>query len=821
MWIAVDYEEIPAHSGEASARFRNLAHKALIHSSDLATPLAVAFVFYARIPPEPGMIPSLVTAKPDQRQLSAGQSAFGRSMFLALALVALLYAFLAGLRTVQDFDLGWQMATARWAIQHHHVPSTDVLSYTMQGQPWIYPIGGEIVFYLAFLLGGFGLISWMGAAACAGTVALLLRRGSAAGAGIAILAVPLIAARTTPRADMFTVVLFAAFLSLLWQNYQSGGARLWLLPLLMVAWVNFHDGFVAGLGLVVAYAGAELLETVLGAERRRAALGRLRRAAPWLVGTALATLINPWGWGIYHALMVQERANATQRLWINEWAPVPVNWATLSGALYLRQTSGTIYLLLAIAVIAAGLALLRRHWTAALLLLGAMYPAVHAVRMGAVFACVAVVVGGPEISAALAGLARWIRPFRLRWWLAGAAALGLTALAGLRSFDLVTNRHYMATNDEAVFGAGLCSWFPQGAADFIARQKLPGEVLNTYAAGGYLAWRLGQERRVYIDGRDTLYGPPRLARYSELTFTSPDSLAWQQEAARYNINTVILALARYDGLPPALLRNLCNSTLWRPVYLDERSAVFVRQSPQNEKLIQRFPVNCATAPVPATPAGKGRAAAFNTWANAAMTLAALRRNTEALAAYQKAFAIFPRSAYLQRNYADLLFAMERLGDAEQEYRAAIRLEPSFDTWGALARSYMQRGRLPAAAEAMEHQAQFSSRPFLTLADLGYVYLNLHEPEKALRAFDEAARTTPAALLAADHGYFECKVAQGRSAAWNALGNLDKATAYQEEATRLQPNAPQPWQRLATLYEVEGRDADASRARRRAAELSGR
>ncbi|HLI63350.1 MAG TPA: tetratricopeptide repeat protein [Terriglobales bacterium] len=767
------------------------------------------------------MTPSLAVANPEQKQLSAGCTVAERRLFLVLASVALLYAFLAGLRTVQDFDLGWQMATARWVIQHHHVPSTDVLSYTMQGQPWIYPVGGGIVFYLAFLLGGYGLISWMGAAACVGTVALLLRCGSAAGAAIAILAVPLIAARTTPRADLFTVVLFAAFLSLLWENYQTGGARLWLLPVLMIAWVNFHDGFVAGLALVLVYVGAELLETVLGAERRRAALARLRRAAPWLLATAPATLINPWGWGIYRSLLVQERANATQRLWINEWAPVPVNWATLARALYLRQTWGTIYLLLAVAALAAGLALLRAHWTAALLLLGAMYPAVHAVRMGAVFACMVVVVGGPEISTALAGVARWLRPPGLRWSLAGAVVLSLAALAGLRSFDLVTNRHYMATNDEAVFGAGLCSWFPQGAADFITRQKLPGEVLNTYAAGGFLAWRLGPERRVYIDGRDTLYGPPRLARYSELTFTSPDSSAWQQEVARYNINTVIIALARYDGLQPALLHNLCNSTLWRPVYLDERSAVFVRQLPENEMLIQRFPVNCATAPLPATPAGKSGAEAFNTWANAAITLAALGRNSEALAAYQQAFSIFPDSAYLHRNRADLLFVMGHLEDAEQEYRTAIRLGPSADIWGALAHAYLEGGRLADAAQAMEQTAQFSPRPFLILADLGYVYLSMHEPEKALRAFDEAARRTPGALRTADQGYFECKVAQGRSAAWSALGNLDKATAYQEEATRLQPNAPQPWERLATLYQVEGRDADAQRARQRAAELGGR
>src|SRR5208282_5673196 len=208
-----------------------------------------------------------------------GSSALQRRFFHVLAVLALVYAFLAGLHTVSDFDIGWQMATGRWIVQHHRVPSVDVLSFTAQGQTWIYPVGAGLIFYAAFLLGGFFLISWIGAAACCGTVALLLRRGSAAGAGIASLGVPLIAYRTTPRADMFTVVLFAAFLSLLWENYQTGRARLWILPLLIVAWVNLHFGFSSGLGLMAAYVLTELLETIFGEVRRRAAIQRLHRAS--------------------------------------------------------------------------------------------------------------------------------------------------------------------------------------------------------------------------------------------------------------------------------------------------------------------------------------------------------------------------------------------------------------------------------------------------------------------------------------------------------------------------------------------------------------
>ena len=260
-------------------------------------------------------------------------SLFSRRLFLTLAAIALVYAFLAGLRTTSDFDLGWQLATGRWVVQHHHISSVDVFSYTAQGEPWVYPdrCGASASTSLT-CLGGYALISWIGAVACVGTVALLLRRGSAVSAGIAILAVPLIAWRTTPRADMFTVVLFAAFLSLLWENYQTGRARLWLLPLLMVAWVNLHFGFAGGLALIAAYVGVEVSETIFGEERRRAAMQRLRRAWGWLVVAALVTLANPWGWGIYRALMRQERAAGQQQLNIGEWSRVPMTWTAFNSS---------------------------------------------------------------------------------------------------------------------------------------------------------------------------------------------------------------------------------------------------------------------------------------------------------------------------------------------------------------------------------------------------------------------------------------------------------------------------------------------------------
>ena len=316
------------------------------------------------------------------------------ALFRVLVAIVLAYSLLAGLRTITDYDLPWQLATGRWMWEHGAIPDTDVFSYTASGQPWIYPIASCLLLYAIFMVGGYALLSWFGAAACVATIALLLRRGASATAMLAILALPRIAARTGPRAEMFTAILFAAFLSLLWEQFTSGRARLWLLPLLMVAWVNLHLGFVAGFVLIGAYVGCEVLETLFSSQRRKAALVRMKHAWPWLLLTIPATLLNPWGWGIYTALSRQNAAMAQHGQWINEWASVPLNWTNFGPLISLRETNGIFFLLFAVAIACALVAAARRQPGAALLLIGAAYVGMKHVRFQGLFACVLIVLGG-------------------------------------------------------------------------------------------------------------------------------------------------------------------------------------------------------------------------------------------------------------------------------------------------------------------------------------------------------------------------------------------------------------------------------------------
>ncbi|MGA2904249.1 MAG: hypothetical protein ABSD98_10485, partial [Candidatus Korobacteraceae bacterium] len=599
---------------------------------------------------------------PSNGPATGNSSGFERRVFLILAGLTLIYAFVAGLRTVSDPDLGWQMATGRWVAQHHHIFSTDVFSYTATGQPWIYPVGSGLLFYGVYFVGGYTLLSWLGAATCVGTVALLLRRGSAFSAGIAILAIPLIAERTTPRAEMFTVILFAAFLSILWQNYQTGRADLWPLPLLMVAWVNLHLGFVAGLALIAGFAGVELLELLSPQPRRSAALQRLRRSSPWFVLTAAATLVNPWGWGLYQAILRQNRVMAQHTQVIDEWAKIRWNWPGGLPSFSHQPMQNTLTVLMVIAVITACLAALQRRLGAAVLLLGATYASVRHVRLGALTACVVVVVAGAVLPAELSRIRAWILSTRARAILATAAVIMVAALATVRAASFINHHIYLASNDLSGFGTGLGWWVPQGAAEFIEREHLPGNLFNSYNTGGYLVWKLGPQYMDYIDGRALPFGLQAMPHEQQLLLTPLDSPDWQQEADRYNINSIIIPLEGYE-VPLQQLPDLCSATNWRPVYLDELAIVLLRRRAETQELLDRLAISCSTAPLPGQPLDHS-ARSFPRWVNMAYVLLALHRNAKALSAADNAMQIFPDSARLRGIRGNILYASHRSAEAE-------------------------------------------------------------------------------------------------------------------------------------------------------------
>jgi tetratricopeptide (TPR) repeat protein len=550
-----------------------------------------------------------------------------RLWFSILTAVVLSYAFLAGLRPAGTDDLFFLLNDARWFIQHGEVPWTDHFSFTAHGSVWIYPFGGGLLFYALWAIGGFAALSYFSAAATAATVALTLRRGSVVSCLLAALAVPLIVARTATRADLFSTVLIAAFVAILWRYHTTGRARLWLLPVLMIVWVNTHLGFFVGLGLIAIYVGVELLELISGPSL--GAVGRLRRACSRFSITFVVTLINPYFAWVYDAIHRQLVAGP----WLvqsGEWASVPMpNWALLSQRLVSGDATGAIYLALALALTLLAVALWRRQFSAAAFLACAAALAVEHSRLSAFLGIISVVVGPTVLERHTVTVRFWPKTHSSRARLVALTATAfIIALACLR---LTT----WANAGGSLFEAGLSREFADGAISFIERERLPGNVLP-FEHGAYFTWRLWPKYLDYTDSRSIPFVQAD-ALLDYLLRQPPNALVWQRVAEHYGISALLASGDVFDQY-----RQFCVSDAWPPVYIDQHAVIFVRRTADTEELIERLRVDCASAQFPVT-APQG-AEAYDEWLAAAEMLQKLERYDEALAAAEQALAIAPEAS---------------------------------------------------------------------------------------------------------------------------------------------------------------------------------
>jgi hypothetical protein len=282
------------------------------------------------------------------------------------------------------------------------------------------------------------------------------------------------------------------------------------------------------------------------------AMARLRRAWPWLLACLPATLLNPYGWGLYGAAFRQ--LSAPQLEFIGEWAPIPLNLETIALAVLPGDFRGEKVAILGIAFALAVVALMRKRLGAVVMLIVAATLAAHTIRLVAFLGIVTTIVGASVLD-----------ELPVRWPLRRVGATAAAVIA------IVVICLRLSVDQEPLGGAGLSSTFPSKAIDFIERERIPGHIM-TLTSGAYFTWRLFPRYLDYYGARTLPFGPQGLARVMELSSALPDaSLA--READRLGIRAI---LAQVGQGSPFRLRDFSASLDWVPIYLDESAAVFLK-----------------------------------------------------------------------------------------------------------------------------------------------------------------------------------------------------------------------------------------------------
>ena len=402
-------------------------------------------------------------------------------------------ALLAG----ADADLWGHVRFGLDFLHSWRLPSVDPYSYA-QDLPWInHEWLSEAIMGAAYSAGGpTGLVLVKAAAVMLAYVLVIGAYasgpplvGEAATLFLMWAALPV---TMSVRPHIWTFLLVAAVARLT----RAGSWRsAMLVPLLFVLWVNLHGGWIVGAALVGLWCAGEVWER--------------RRLDARIVGVAaarvLATLVNPYGWGLWRFIGETVRLSRED---IAEWHSL---WtAPLSAQLFWLAT---VVLVGYCAVRKAG----RPRWDVLVTLGGLAFASYRVRRLGPMFMEASVILLAPAIGAHLARLSRRLEPKPLPT-LVGVRLVNGVLIAAFAVIVIFAARTHLVCIPPVPPE-------PDGRVAALGEHAVQGRVAVPFNWGEYAIWHFSPRLKVSIDGRrETVYSEQRLAVQSDLERGQPDGL---------------------------------------------------------------------------------------------------------------------------------------------------------------------------------------------------------------------------------------------------------------------------------------------------------
>jgi hypothetical protein len=345
------------------------------------------------------------------------------------------------------------------------------------------------------------------------------------------------------RPQLFTILFFPLIILIMLQAEEGRYRLLWITPILFMLWPNLHGGFLAGIGILLAWG---ILHILFNRQSWQHVAIPLLLCLP-------ATLVNPYGLNLIIFLL--ETATAP-RPEIIEWAPISI-----------LSTLGFFYLALVILSV-LGLIFTKEPRQPALIIvfvICAVLPLV-AMRHLPLFGLASILIVGPHIRSAW----RRGRPprktfSRLGWRIAfvpGIAAVFLLLLfkPSLSKIDIVEQ-----------FA------FPIETVALLKESGVGGNLAVDFNWGEYVIWHLSPMIKVSMDGR-------RETVYSEEVYQ-------QSLNYKFGVSQWDELLTDYDTDMSLVYKDFTTYNLllleegWELIFVDDISALFVRvDSTQEEEL---------------------------------------------------------------------------------------------------------------------------------------------------------------------------------------------------------------------------------------------
>lgn len=464
-------------------------------------------------------------------------------LWLAIALFPLIALSYMLATPAQDF--WWYMRLGRDILTLGEIPAVDMMGYSRAGLPIFYPAWlSAVVFYLLHEAGGISLVYVLRGLLIGlsyGIVWYMVRNNS--GPRLATILVILVGISTSNnwviRPQLFAYPLFLFCVYALYQWHSGNQRHLYILPVSVFLWANFHGSFI----LPFILAGAAL---VFGSGDRKSLLITM-------VIMVLSSFVNPYGAEMWQH-MVFMLQTPSDYLYSAEWhAPTNEGWQ-------LNIFFGWVLLFVPLVAFSKRkLSLLEWVW-----FLGFGWLAFSRIRHVIWFMLLLAIFSAKltaEWSDALIDKpVKKVNPWMNITIAACLFMLTLVFLPGLRTSWWV--------DSPSIYEL---STTPVEAVDFLKEhEELPGPLWNNYAFGSYLEFVL-PSRLTWIDTRMYSFPPEQWQEYVQVS----EAKNWQGIFDREKVNLLLLSTIA----EPRLVEAVSSSDAWCLEYKDKYAVIFSRCEP--------------------------------------------------------------------------------------------------------------------------------------------------------------------------------------------------------------------------------------------------
>jgi hypothetical protein len=337
--------------------------------------------------------------------------------------------------------------------------------------------------------------------------------------------------------------------------------RIWLLPLLMLIWVNVHGGFLLGFVLLaIFWLGSLWTWSRLDASRIEEALEKIaagkRVRQLTLVGlvSATASLVNPYGWHLHKHIYTY----LTNRFFMDH-----IDEFQSPNFHRIAQRCFLLLLLIAIAALIAKGRKLRP--SEILVVLFAIYAGLYASRNIPISSILLAAIVGPLLPSArgigfLNRMGAVDAMVRGHFWpiIASVATFVLAMTGGRVGSSVLMDAHFDPRR------------MPVDAVNFVTKAGIRGPVFGPDYWGGYLIYRLYPHNKVVIDDRHDFYRVPLLQMYLRTFHVEP---GWED----FLKGRSCVLVPRKNALTEILRK----TPEWKAIYSDDLTTVFMPGLPQD------------------------------------------------------------------------------------------------------------------------------------------------------------------------------------------------------------------------------------------------